>query len=422
MTKKPTKILEFVQAENWCIRPEWLQAINAVTTREGLIGLNEKGLLPEAISAKIGQPLDNTHTTTIVGSTAIIPVRGVITPRASLFSEISGLTSSESILQDFQSAMDDPQVNSIILEFDSPGGAVTGVSDVADAIFNARGKGKKIISHVVGEMASAALWMGTSADKIFASKTSIIGSIGTVAKLSKSDSDSETIEIVSTQSPNKRLDPESKEGHDAILKILNGISDVFIDAVARNRGTTVENVTNNFGQGGVFIGADALKVGLIDGLGSFDDTLAKLQGKGTTTTQDISTMDITKETIAAEHPQIAQAFREEGKLQAETAAGNEAIKADRQRVSSILAAAPKGMDAEAKEAITKGLTAGDFALSILESQKKKNSNIDAANDDDAEGLTGLGSDIGSGNQESTSTNSEKELINKTMADHLKGDS
>lgn len=392
MKKKPSNILAFIKSQIWCIEDGWLSAIHSIANRDGLLDLESQGLLPEAISSKIGQPLDNTHSAKLIGSTAVIPIRGVITPRATMFSDISGLTSSEGILQDFNSALKNPNVESIVLQIDSPGGATTGVADVADAIFDARGI-KPITAHVVGSMASAALWIGSSADKIVASSTAMIGSIGTVATLSTGQEEG-TIEIVSNLSKNKRLSPESKEGRDAILEILDGMTSIFINAVARNRGITNEEVNKNFGQGLMFLAPKALEIGLIDELGSFDSVLSKPQGTTTTQQKEISAMEFTKENIEANAPDVADAFRAEGQAKAEktfAADGSKAIlKADRERIATIMANTPKGMETEASEAINSGISAGDFALSVLSAQGKKNASIDSANDDDANSLTNLG--------------------------------
>lgn len=385
---KPLNVLNFIKTQHWCIRPEWLKAIHSVANRDGLELLNSQGLLPESISSKIGTRLDNTRSVSVRGSTAIIPITGVLTPRASMFSQVSGMVSSETILQDFTTAIEDQSIESIILQIDSPGGAVTGISDVANAIFNARGT-KPIYTHVVGEMASAALWIGTSSDKVFASPTAVIGSIGTVATIDTTTEEG-VIEIVSTQSPKKRMDMTSDEGKADLIKIIDAISGTFIDSVARNRNTTSENVEANFGQGGIFIAAKAEEVGLIDGIASFEDTLAMLDTNKPQTTQTqtnkrISAMTITKESIQAEHPTIAEAFRAEG-----SASVLDAVKADRLRASQILANAPKGFEAEAQKAIADGISAGDFALGILTAQQAKLSKIDSANDKEAAPLQAIG--------------------------------
>ncbi len=378
-----------------------MAAVHAVVNRDGLSALNAAGLLPESISSKIGTPLNNTHTASRRGDTAIIPIQGILTPRASMFSDVSGLTSSETILQDFTAAMEDNSIKNILLQVDSGGGAVTGISDVADAIFAARGS-KPIFTHIVGEMASAALWIGTSADKVFASKTALVGSIGTVATIDTTVEEG-SIEIVSTLSPNKRQDPTSKEGRNAILAILDNISTIFIDTVARNRGTTAQNVQENFGQGGMFIAAEALDLGLIDGIASFDEVLNMIQTgtnldqKTTKPNKRMNAMSITKEQIAAEHAPIAEAFKAEGKAEAMAASAENltaAIAADRVRVASILASSPAGMEAEAHAAIAAGLSAGEFALKVLEAQKTRLAAVDQANVVDAQALGNIGASTG----------------------------
>ena len=77
--------------------------------------------------------------------------------------------------------MADPAVKAIVLSIDSPGGTVDGTDNLANAIFAARGK-KPIVALGDGTLASAAYWIASGADQIFASDNSAkIGSIGVVA-------------------------------------------------------------------------------------------------------------------------------------------------------------------------------------------------------------------------------------------------
>jgi hypothetical protein len=84
------------------------------------------------------------------------------------------------------------------------------------------------------------------------------------------------MQIVSSQSPRKRLDPDSQEGRNQIQQTVDSLAEVFISAMARNRGVTVEKVLSDFGGGGVLVGRAAVDAGLADKLGSFEEGLAEL--------------------------------------------------------------------------------------------------------------------------------------------------
>lgn len=124
-------------------------------------------------------------------------------------------------------------------------------------IYQARGR-KPIVAYIGGAGCSAAFWVATAADEVVIDATARLGSIGTVMTFrtrKKSDTDqTEVLEIVSSQSPNKRLDPASEEGRKAYQSELDNLADIFIDRVARNMGVSRETVLNDFGKGGVLIG------------------------------------------------------------------------------------------------------------------------------------------------------------------------
>jgi ClpP class serine protease len=82
---------------------------------------------------------------------------------------------------------------------------------------------------------------------------------------------------------------------------LNSLAEVFIDAVARNRGTTAEDVKQNFGQGGVFIGDKAVAANLADGVMSLDDVCEEM--KQGTKTNGGAAMATTVKTPKAEKPE-----------------------------------------------------------------------------------------------------------------------
>ena len=171
----------------------------------------------------------------------------------------------------FDDCMANSQVLGIVLDINSPGGVVNGCSDLAEKIFKARGKKiYGVVARTGGQMQSGAYWLASACEKIYASESGIVGSIGTLAQFSKGV-EKEVVTIVSNYSPDKYPNPESKAGADVIRAELDAIAKVFIDTVARNRGYTSEYVMQNFGKGGNFVGQAAVKAGLIDAVMSFED-------------------------------------------------------------------------------------------------------------------------------------------------------
>ena len=225
---------------------------------------------PEAIAKEMGRDMKNTYAVSTRGGVAVIPVTGPLFRHANLLTAICGATSYELLAQDFNKALNDPNISAILFDVDSPGGEVNGCSELADMIYKARGK-KPIIAYASGSCCSGAYWIASACDKIMAADTAILGSIGVVSIFEK-----KTIEIVSSQSPNKRPDVETEEGKAKIQEHIDALAEVFINKVALHRDISPKDVIENFGGGDVFVGDKAVRIGLADSLASFEAIISDL--------------------------------------------------------------------------------------------------------------------------------------------------
>ena len=257
---------------DWAIEPEWIPRILEIAGRE------HAGL--QAVQAERGEDLEYTYTATIRDGVAIIPITGPIFRYANLFSYYSGGTSVSLIARDFNACLNDPRVDSILFEINSPGGEVTGINELAEMIYKARGR-KPITARVGGHGCSAAYWILSACGDVVIDETAALGSIGVYAAFrdtSKRDAKEgvREIKIISNQSPDKAHDPASAKGAEKIQARVDQLAQIFIEKVARNRDVTVEKVLADFGQGDVLLGEDAVAAGLADRLGSFEETLAEL--------------------------------------------------------------------------------------------------------------------------------------------------
>lgn len=260
------KIWNKISGEPWAITEAALETMQSIAHRE-----NES---IEAVSAQLGRELDNSFKTIIRDDVAIIAVVGPLFRYANLFTQISGASSYEILAKDFTGAVENPDVKAIILDIDSPGGEVNGCAEFASMIFDARGK-KPIVAYASGDAASGAYWIAAACDKVYVSQTSALGSIGVVAMYHGSK-DEKTIEIVSSQSPFKRLDPKTDDGRLKLQSRIDAMADVFVNSVARYRGVDPPDVLNEFGGGDLFIGEHAVTNKLADKVSSFEKTLQSL--------------------------------------------------------------------------------------------------------------------------------------------------
>jgi len=336
------RIWNRIAGEPWAITETALHTILEIAARE-----NES---PQAVAAKLGRNLQNTYSVTERDGVAIIPVTGPLFRYANLFTMISGASSYELIARDFTAALENPQIKGIILDIDSPGGEVNGVSELSNMVFAARGK-KPVVAYASGDAASGAYWIASAADEIVVSETSALGSIGVVGMYQgKSGKSAEAVEIVSSQSPHKRLDPTTDDGRSRLQIRIDSMADVFIETIARNRNVSAENVQNHYGGGDVMIGAKAVSAGLADRVGSLEGLIAELSSPQKSprtegffnaqnqppSTQEKKPMDI--ETLKKDHPDLVATLMREG------------ASAEKKRLNDILCSEEaKGREKLAKE-------------------------------------------------------------------------
>ena len=265
------RILDAAIQRPWAITEPMLRTILDIAAREN-------GSV-EAVSTQLGRPLNNTQTVTMRDGIATIPVAGPIFRHANLFTEVSGATSIEILARDFTAALNDASVRGIILDIDSPGGTVSGVHEFAEMVYRARGR-KPITAYVGNLAASAAYWIASAADEIVLDDTAALGSIGVVAVVpDPAQRKVRDLEIVSSQSPNKRLDPSTDAGRMALQREVDTLADIFVGAVARNRGRSAEQVIAEMGGGGIEIGLGAIAAGLGDRLGNYEELMDEMRKK-----------------------------------------------------------------------------------------------------------------------------------------------
>ena len=243
-----------------------------------------------------GEEIEASGLNTINPNTiAVIPIRGTLMKEDESDCEYfqAGMrTLSERVLE----ADRDPNVIGIILYIDSPGGTVDGTKAFSDAIKSCK---KPVVAFVDGIMASGALWIGTSAQKVIAqNSTTEIGSIGVMVAFADMQPvwEAEGVKfhrINADQSKDKNKNfTDALAGDYAGIKKeeLNPLADQFITAVKANR----PNISNSVFTGKVYFAEEALSLGLIDEIGSFEtavaavSALAKTQQLNNSTTQQTS--------------------------------------------------------------------------------------------------------------------------------------
>jgi signal peptide peptidase SppA len=175
---------------------------------------------------------------------AVIPIFGVISKRTGMLSEYSGGTSVEKLQADIRAALNDPSVAQIVFDVDSPGGSVEGVFELSEWIYSQRGvKPMKAVANDL--MASAAYAIASAANEVVVTPSSLAGSIGVFAMHVDVSGMQRMAGIKTTlvkfgkyKAETDSSQPLSDEAREHLQERVDYYGEMFIAAVARNRGTT----------------------------------------------------------------------------------------------------------------------------------------------------------------------------------------
>lgn len=367
---------DFILSQQWAITPEYLSEMLAIAERR-----HEFAGKLEALEQKLGKRLENTYDVSVRDGVAIISATGPMFRYASWFHSISGGTSYQILSRDIRAALDDPSITGILLNVDSPGGEVNGAQELASQIVAGR-KIKPIYAYIGGTGASAGYWLASAAEKVFAAESAIIGSIGVqMAMTIRGDAPgSKSYRFVSSQSPMKNAGPDTEAGAAEIQRVVDSLAQIFVGAVADNRGISTEKVLEDFGQGKVFVGSDALARGMIDEISTFEGVLNQLaQGRSASGTSVRYSMDIKSMTVAqlAEaRPDLVAQIEGDAKAKAASefepkisAAKDEGAKAERERISAIQEMAFEGQGELVASLIGEGKSVAEAAIAINKAAK-----------------------------------------------------
>lgn len=277
-----SRIIKAVRTRPWAILPAKLEAII------GFLELKAQGVSPsketlDAIhaDAEIAAARAANVSASSSGSVTVIPVYGTIMHRADLMSEYSGGTSTESLTKQLRQAVNDPNVKAIVMDFDSPGGTVDGVEELATEILNARSK-KKITAVSNCLCCSAAYWLASCCTDVVVSPSSLTGSVGVY---STHEDDSKYLEDLGVKitlisygenkTAGNSFEPLSDSARVDLQKMVDDFGAKFEKGVAKGRKTSQAKVRDTFGQGKVFNAEDAVKIGMADSVGTLDDVLSR---------------------------------------------------------------------------------------------------------------------------------------------------
>ena len=211
------------------------------------------------------------------GNVAVISVHGLIQPDEPGF---GGGSSVDTRLDLIRKAADDPQVEAVVLDINSVGGAPVASAELAQAV---KDIDKPTVAWVRDVGASGGYWVASAADHVVAHELSLTGSIGVYGsylEFSEFLEDNNVTyqrlvagEYKDAGSPLKELEPNERTMLENQLDKMHGI---FIEAVAENRNMSAEDV-RRVADGRLLLGGEAEEAGLVDELGGRDAVKAHLE-------------------------------------------------------------------------------------------------------------------------------------------------
>jgi len=205
----------------------------------------------------------------------VIVARGIILDGPQPAGKIGGDTLSDLIRQ----ARFDKNIAAVVLRIDSPGGSALASEIIRKEIELTREAGKPVIASMSSIAASGGYWISSAADEIWASPTTITGSIGIYGAFVTLERSLDSLGIhsdgVGTTQLADAFDPARPLNTivaDSMQKIIENNYRRFIKLVAQGRNMELQNV-EKIAQGRVWAGKTARELGLVDKFGNLQDAV-----------------------------------------------------------------------------------------------------------------------------------------------------
>lgn len=259
-----------------CHDPDYMLALEARYCELLRAHAGELARPEAAAAAKIGG-------VSRAGAIMVIPVFGALVQHPSWLTYYGLATSTDQLRAEIAAAQADPNVSGVLLRINSGGGQVVGLVGLAALLRSIRGS-FPVWGHADSCALSAAQWVLASCGRAYVTPLGSAGSIGVVYEhrsLAKAD-ELAGVKRTLVRFPDRKaetwagsdLDEAARARIEAQATLAYG---AFVADVAKGRGVGVETVrSDEWGRGAILDGAEAARVGLVDGVQGFEETLQQL--------------------------------------------------------------------------------------------------------------------------------------------------
>ena len=187
-----------------------------------------------------------------------------------------GAISIRNLIQDIRK---DERIKALVVRVDSPGGSALASELIREELEQLQSSGVPVVVSMASTAASGGYWISATADQIWASPSTVTGSIGVFGIVPEIE---ETLAAIGIDRDGIGTTPYSgsmdlmgslDEGTQTVLQAsVDFIYQTFLALVARGRDMDIDDV-DAIGQGRIWTGHDALELGLVDGLGNLEDSI-----------------------------------------------------------------------------------------------------------------------------------------------------
>jgi signal peptide peptidase SppA len=220
------------------------------------------------------------------GTIAVLSIDGGTRTNANWLTRLCGIPTYDDIKLRFQQAYTDPSVKGVLMAINSPGGEADGTNAMSQFIDNFSRKVKPVMAHTAATCCSAAVWYGTAGQALAADPDANVGSIGAVsvfasqARMLKDAGYDITVTrsgpYKAVPSPLEKLDDKGREVLNEKVQMWHNR---FLVGLSGNIGMTSDKINKTIANGKVFTAEQALNLGLVKSLISFEQLIANLNAK-----------------------------------------------------------------------------------------------------------------------------------------------
>lgn len=269
--------LATIAGRPWAVDVRTAESVRRIVDAHGVIGLRQLAEIRADVRERAAA---GTAAPRSAGGVLVLRTIGLMTQRGGTV-DSAPTASSAALAEEVRAAAANQAVYAMVLEWDSPGGEVYGVAELAAAIRAARAE-KPIVSVANSLAASAAYWAAAQATEVMVTPSGEVGSVGVYALHQDSSQAAAAAGVKFTfisagkyKTEGNPYEPLSEEALASMQADVDRYYGMFVGDLARGRRVSVEQVRDGFGQGRVVGAKAAVEAGMADAVGTLDDAIRR---------------------------------------------------------------------------------------------------------------------------------------------------